>query len=150
METRMVVLTKAPHEHSPAMIPFLTELVSSILETTQEQLRYLEKAKSDAPALDDVAIESILEIYEEQIMYLALLREQCRCWRCELLTDQQFQAVRQLEVKISALERVGQQISFLANHYQFPTIDKILAMSPEKLMMAVLWILRKNHQAYLI
>ena len=79
----MVVLTKTPHEHSPAMIPFLTELVSSILETTQEQLRYLEKAKGDAPALDDVAIHSILEIYEEQIMYLALLSVNGRIkWHC--------------------------------------------------------------------
>jgi hypothetical protein len=148
----MAVLTKTSYGHSPAMIPFLTKLVNGILETTQEQLRYLEKAKDDASALDDVVIQSILELYEEQIIYLALLREQCLCWRYEPLTDRQFQAVRQLEIKISTLERVGQQISFLANHYQLHTADKILAMSPEKLLMTILRVLweNQNQQNYLI
>lgn len=130
--------TRIPRWHSPAKIPFFSELVGDILESTQEQLRHLEKAKGKAHVLDDATIQRVLKAKQEQSTHIALFKEQCQRWRHEPLTDEQRQAIGQLEEKIAALESTSRQIGFLAEHYQDHTINKIVAMSPEELVMAVL------------
>jgi predicted membrane chloride channel (bestrophin family) len=124
--------------YAPDKIQFFMELVGGILEATKEQLRQLEKAKGKAHVLDDATIQLVLKSLQKQHTHIAFLKEQSQRWWDESLTDKQYQPLRQLDEKITALERTCQQISFLAEHYQHHTIDKILKMSPEELLLALL------------
>lgn len=134
----MITPTRTPQWHPAAKIPFFTELVDSMLESAEKQLYYLEKAKGKAHVLDEVTIQRVLKAQHEQNTHVALFKEQCQRWRREPLSNEQCQAVSQLEAKIVALENTGRQIGFLADHYQHHTINKILAMDPEELAIAVL------------
>jgi hypothetical protein len=112
--------------------------VNDLLESSNKQLKNMEKAKGKAYVLDSPTIERVIKVYTEQSTFIPYFVEQCDRWQNEKLTAEEFNFVQEIKNKITQLGSINQQILFLAEHYKNHTIDKVLAMDLAELALAVM------------
>lgn len=116
------------------MLPVVHELIESELGTAKEQLVTLEAVKNQPYKLDDHAVERLRHLYNEKLQQNPDLRGQCQRWHNEpYLSERQKKMLYLLGQDLAALEKVSQQIFFLAQHFYDHTIDKVLAKDDDTL-----------------
>lgn len=111
------------------MIPVFHEMLETMLDSTQEQLKNLQQAKDKPHILDDHTVQRLLKLYTEQLEMLPLYQEQCQRWHTEKLNRQQKQGVTEIEGNIITLEKQNTEIIQLASSIEKNTIDKVLQKS---------------------
>ena len=111
-----------------AALPMLSYAIAGALHAAKDQLENLHKAKTKPHVLDDQLVDQIIQSYTKQNESIADEKASCIYWKKSKLSAQQKKTVDELSDNLSELERVNQQILFLAEHFKEHTIDKIMGM----------------------
>lgn len=131
--------TEPPQNLQPLnMIPVFVEMTDGMLDASKEQLTNFEALKGKAHVLDDDLLESVVKSLTKQTASLPNFLTQCDAWRQQALTASQAQQVDQIQSSVESLEKINQQVMFLADHYKNKTINKILEMDPTELMLGII------------
>ena len=100
------------------LLPVFEASVQDALQAAELTLLNLESIKERPDILSEKVNESMIHTYEEQVDQLLILREQCSHWhRTNYLTESQKESIITLEKAISRLEKITQQILFIARHF---------------------------------
>lgn len=116
----------------------LSYAIAGALDAAKDQLENMQKAKNKPHVLDDQLINQIIESYTKQNDSVADERALCIYWKKTKLSVQQRKTVDELLDNLVELERINQQILFLAEHFKDHTIDKIMGMEDVDLALSSL------------
>jgi hypothetical protein len=119
-------------------LSILAYAIAGALDASKEQLENLQKAKNRPHVLDDDLIHQIITSYSEQNESILKEKTRCQVWKQEKLTSEQYKTIDKIEANLVEMEKVNQQILFLAKHYKDHTIDKILNMDECELAISFL------------
>lgn len=111
-----------------AALPMLSYAIAGALDAAKDQLENMQKAKTKPHVLDDQLVDQIIQSYTKQNESIADEKASCIYWKKSKLSAQQKKTVDELLDNLAELERVNQQILFLAEHFKEHTIDKIMGM----------------------
>ncbi len=131
-------MNQQPQWQPISMLPFFTEMVDGMLDSSLEQLSNLRHVESKPHVLDDVTMQRILKLYTEQLEDHWLFTEQFKKWLSEGITPQEQQEVERLNQQSNKLEQTNKQILELARSFEHATIDKILEMDDGELTVAMM------------
>lgn len=100
------------------LLPVFKASVQDALQAAELTLLNLEAMKERPDIVSEKVNASMIHTYEEQVDQLLILREQCSHWhRTNYLTKSQKESIITLEKTISRLEKITQQILFIARHF---------------------------------
>ena len=116
----------------------LSYAIIGALDAAKDQLGNMQKAKTKPHVLDDQLVDQIIMSYTKQNKSIADEKALCIYWRKSKLSAQQKKTVDSLLDNLAELERVNQQILFLAEHFKDHTIDKIVGMEDVDLAISYL------------
>ncbi len=119
-------------------LPMLAYAIDGALDAAKDQLENMQKAKNKPHVLDDQLVNQIIESYTNQNASITDEKSLCLYWKQNKLTVQQKKTLDELLDNLSELERVNQQILFLAKHCKDHTIDKIMGMEEVDLAISYL------------
>ena len=119
-------------------LPMLAYAIDGALDAAKDQLENMQRAKNKPHVLDDQLVNQLLESYTKQNESIADEKALCLHWKKTKLSAQQRETLDGLLNNLVELERVNQQILFLAEHFKNHTIDKIMGMEEADLALAYL------------
>lgn len=121
-----------------AALPMLVYAIDGALDAAKDQLENMQKAKNKPHVLDDQLVNQIIKSYTKQNESIIDEKALCLHWKQTKLSTQQKKTIDELLDNLAELERVNQQILFLAEHFKDHTIDKIMDMEDVDLALAYL------------
>ena len=124
--------------HHLDMLPLYLALSQEQFTSSFEQLQFFEACKERPSVLDDAIVRRTIKLHEEQKRYNLLTLEQCRQWRLQRPSDDELEDIGIVETYTKKLQRVNEQILFLADHYKDHTINRILEKEEEELAADVM------------
>ena len=116
----------------------LSYAITGALDAAKDQLENMQKAKTKPHVLDDQLVDQIIKSYTKQNESIADEKALCIYWRKSKLSAQQKKTVDEFLDNLAELERINQQILFLAEHFKDHTIDKIIGMEDVDLAISYL------------
>ena len=119
-------------------LPMLSYAIEGALDAAKDQLINMQQAKENPHILDDALISQIIKSYTKQNSSIASERAVGLNWKKGKLSAKQKTSVDELLQNLDGLERVNQQILFIAKHCKEHTIDKILEMDEVELALSYL------------
>lgn len=119
-------------------LPMLSYAIEGALDAAKDQLDNLQKAKDRPHVLDDQLVEQIINSCTKQNESIADEKSVCMQWEKTKLSAMQKKSINKLWDNLIELEKVHQQILFLAEHYKDHTIDKIMGMDDMEAALAYL------------
>ena len=119
-------------------LPMLSYAIEGALDAAKDQLVNMQQAKNKPHVLDDEIISQIIKSYTKQNSSIAGERAIGLNWKKSKLSAKQKTSVDALLQNLDELERINQQILFIAEHYKEHTIDKILEMDEVELALSYL------------
>lgn len=126
-----------PNWQPITMLPVFTEMISGMLETSTEQLGYMQLAFDKPHVLDDATLHRVIEQYSEQLNDHWLFEEQFTRWQREDLRPAEAREVIRLIKQIAQLKECNEAILKIACSIEHATIDKILEMDEFELLAAL-------------
>lgn len=105
------------------------------LTSAQEQYKTLLPVKEKPSVLNDEIVNRIIRLHEEKNEFIENYERQFKLWRKEKLTPNQLITLEDLEEILPQLKEVNDKVLELAYQIQPYTIDKIMAMKPEELVL---------------
>jgi len=121
-----------------SVLPMLSYAVRGALDASKEQLHNLLQAKDKPYVLDDEIVHRIIKSFTEQNKTIAHEKALCLHWNQIKLTVEQREAIDEISSNLLEIEKINQQVLFLAEHFKNHTIDKILEMEDDELGLAYL------------
>ena len=119
-------------------LPMLSYAIAGALDAAKDQLENMQKAKNKPYVLDDQLVSQIIKSYTKQNESVADEKALCIYWKQTKLSAQQKKIVDELLANLDELNRINQEILFLAEHYKDHTIDKIMGMDDVDLALSYL------------
>ncbi len=116
----------------------LSYAIAGALDAAKDQLKNMQKAKNKPHVLDDELVDQIIKSYTKQNESIADERALCIYWKKTKVSAQQKKIIDDMLDNLVELERIYQQILFLAEHFKEHTIDKIMGMNEVELALAYL------------
>ena len=127
LEKHVMSKNKTAPWQSLDLLPVVQEKILEFVEASELTLINLEAMKNRPDILSSKTCEQAAVTYEKQVSQLLLLREQCSQWhRNDYLSQTQKKSLIALDKDISRLEKLTQQILFIARHLAEPSIDSKL------------------------
>lgn len=126
------------NELSIEALPMFSYAIEGALDAAREQLEYTEEVKHKPHVLDDELISQIIQSYTKQNDSIAQERATCQYWKKGKLSASDKASINLLLRNLDELERINQQILFIAQHCKEHSIDKILAMDEIELALSYL------------
>lgn len=117
-------------------MPMLAYAISGALDASKDQLGYFTQAKKKPYVLDDKTVHDVIRSYTQQNASIADERAICLYWKKQVLTKEQMLMLKDMLESLDEMEAVNQEILTLANYCKNYTIEKIMDMEPEELIMA--------------
>lgn len=100
------------------LLPVAEQKVHDTLHATEQALKHLKAMNARPDILSSSTCDTMISTYEEQVNQLLQLQEQCYHWhRTHYLTPSQKESLLALEKDMSRLEKLTQQILFMARHF---------------------------------
>jgi len=121
-----------------AALPMMSYAIAGALDAAKDQLENMQKAKTKPHVLDSQLVGKIIQSYTQQNASIADEKASCIYWKKSRLSSQQKKMVDGLWNNLVELERVNQQILFLAEHFKDHTIDTIMNMDDVDLALSYL------------
>ncbi len=119
------------------MLPFFTEMVDGMLDSSTEQLLNMRLIVNKPHVLDDETMKRIITLYTEQLDDHYLFTNQFDRWKQGNLKSGESAEIKRLIKQSSHLKAVNEAILKIARSIEHGTIDKILAMSEIDLVEAL-------------
>ncbi len=119
-------------------LPMLSYAIEGALDAAKDQLVNMQKAKDKPHVLDDEIISQIIKSYTKQNSSIAGERAIGLNWKKSKMSTKQKTSVNALLQNLDELERINQQILFIAEHCKEHIIDKILEMDEVELALSYL------------
>lgn len=128
-------MKEQPNWYGLDMLPVYLDLSHGQLEASLEQLQNLESCKDHPYVLDNHIVERIIKSFTDQNDLTWVFIEQCRRWRQQNPTPKQLKDIDKVEQDNKKLEKVNNQVLFLANHYKNHTLERMLEKDDGELAM---------------
>ena len=127
-----------PQWQPVSLLPVFTDMVDGMLESSVEQLSYMQLVMEKRHVLDDATLDRIITLYSNQLENHWLFEEQFTRWKQGNLCDAEEVEIDRLVKQSSKLKEVNEEILKLARSFEHVTIDKIMAMDEIDLTEAML------------
>jgi hypothetical protein len=115
-----------PQFHPISKMPLLEEGINGIVESSEEQLSSLNKAKDKPYIFDDAIVVRILKVFSEQKEYLKLYEKQFNLWQKGKTSVQQSNKLKELQLKLNKAKSLNAEILKLAKQFKNKTIEKVM------------------------
>lgn len=126
-----------PHWQPITMLPVFSEMISGMLETSTDQLGYMQLVFEKPHVLDDATLHRVIEQYTNQLNDHWLFEEQFSRWQRESLRPSEAREVDRLIKQIAQLKESSEAILKIAHSIAHATIDKIMDMDELELIDAL-------------
>lgn len=127
-----------PNWQPLSMLPTIAMVLDEELESAEEQLVSMQRARTRPAALDDHTLRRVQALYTEQLEFTPIHREQLRRWLGASPTQAQRKDITRLTAQLDRLEVVLKDILALAKEVKTSTIDAILGMDDGDLGKAII------------
>ena len=128
-------MKKQPIDRPISYLSLFATALNGDLSSARDQYKTLLPVKDKPSVLDDEIVNRIIKLHEEKNEFIENYERQFKLWRKEKLTPNQLIVLQDLEEKLPLLKEINDKVLALAYEIQPYTIDKIMAMQPEKLTL---------------